>query len=188
VLSSLERLSEGNTTSNKREKERMALPIDDLSHFQSWIVDMGNATTLNVDLGGGPIEKARQVWLLGFYVRDNNTEDMAVRLEAPGFNITQPVLNNTAVPNTALLIAPVLAAGQRIDLSKPIALWGPDNNANRFCRIRVSVTNWIGAPVTYGRLVLIFAVQNQDARMDPWQAYHWGVPMRGIQNQAMNQF
>lgn len=166
----------------------MALPIDSLPYFQSWHIDMGTATTLNVDLGGGPIEKARQVWLTGFYVRNNNTEDMAVRFDAPGFNITQPVLNNSSVPNNVLLIAPVLAAGQRIDFNTPIALWGPDNNASRLSRVRINVTSWGNAAVTYDRLVLMLVVQNQDARCDPWSAYNWGVPMSRMQKEAMNQF
>lgn len=166
----------------------MALPLDSLSHFQTWYVDMGNNTTLNVDLGGGPINKARQVWLTGFYVRNNNTEDMAVSFEAPGFNITQPVLNNDSIGNNVLLITPVLAAGQRVDFNTPVAMWGPSNSASRLSRVRINVTSWAGAAVTYDRLVLIMVVQNQDASTDPWTAYNWSLPMSRVQNQGMNQF
>ena len=155
----LARMARDRQPSEKSEKIYARLAnVTDLGDWKSWIVRMDNNTTRTIN-PSDLLDRVRQVWLIGYYVRNANSEEFKVSIETSNFDQRDAIVNDSVGGTALFLEEAISAAGNRRDLSTPIPVFGPHVQTNRLARFRFTVTDWNGAAITYDRLTLHFALQ-----------------------------
>lgn len=156
---SLARMAAERHPSEKSEEIYAPLKnVGGLGDWEPWIVRMDNLTDRIID-PSDLLNRVRQVWLTGYYVRNANSETLRVNIDSPNFDVRNTIINDSQGGTALFLEEAISQAGNRVRLESPQPLFGPHMTTNRIGRFRFSVTDWDGNAVTYDRLTLHFALQ-----------------------------
>ena len=165
--------------------------ITDQNESVSLVVDLGASTAGTnqlIDLNDR-LKKCNQLWFMGYYIDTLSVADVFVELSGTGVDIRQCVMGNTpggrTVTNnqtvTATAAPPNCNAGfyivepngtvVRRDLAVPKPLLVDGKNLGDLARLRVKVSSFSGAAVTWTRLILFFEATQEPLGSDKFSNY-----------------
>jgi len=157
--------------------------------FNRVILDLGSSTNASVRFSS-PLSFVAQLHVTGYYVDTPSADKLRIEIQASGLDTLDCAVASTVAPGggTALYEAFTPDAGtgkQRLELLSPVPLLAKPVNT-QLASVKVMVTDWAGAPVTYTSLVVFCAITAYDPTQDPTGFRR--VMHSSIAKQAWNEF
>jgi hypothetical protein len=190
------------------------MSISSQSETVSVVIDLGASTVgtnqlINLN---DKLKKCNQLWFTGYYIDTMSVADIFVELQGTGVDVGQCIMGNTpgnllgtltggnliapftptnaAHPNSnngVYIVEPTGVAQVRRDLSVPIPLLVSDKNLGDLSRMRVKVSSFAGAVVTWTRLILFFEATQLNLGSDKFSNYV-NLPTSSAAHRGYNKF